>query len=61
MWHELGVALALVLVLEGVFPFLSPAAFKRAQARMLELDDKSLRIGGLVIMLTGLGLLYLIK
>ncbi len=61
MWHELGLALALLLVLEGIFPFLNPAAFKRAQASLMQLDDKSLRVGGLASMLIGLALLYLIK
>ena len=34
MWNELLVAVALVLVLEGIFPFLAPEKFKQALAQL---------------------------
>ena len=53
----LWMALALVLVLEGLFPFLSPGGWRRTFARLMELRDGQLRFFGLASM--GLGLLTL--
>ena len=53
----LWMALALVLVLEGLFPFLSPGGWRRTCARLMELRDGQLRFFGLASM--GLGLLTL--
>ena len=61
MWNDLLVALALVLVIEGILPFLNPAAMRELQQKMAEMDDKSLRIAGLSSMLAGLALLYLLR
>lgn len=61
MWNDLLVALALVLVIEGILPFLNPAAMRELQRKMAEMDDKSLRIAGLSSMLAGLVLLYLLR
>ena len=61
MWNELFVALALVLVIEGILPFLNPAAMRELQRKMAEMDDKSLRYAGLSSMLAGLALLYLLR
>ena len=60
MWQDLWVALALMLVLEGILPFLSPEAFRRMLIAVVQLDDRSVRISGLVSMLIGVGLLYLV-
>jgi hypothetical protein len=61
MWTDLGAALALMLVLEGILPFLSPDSVRRLLAAMSEVDNRSLRISGLVSMLAGVGLLYLVR
>jgi len=61
MWHDLLAALALVLVIEGIWPFLSPDGLRRALLLMAEQNDRSLRGAGLVSMLLGVGLLYLVK
>ena len=58
-WGLLGSALALVLVIEGLFPFLSPQGWKRAFARLLDLGDGQLRFFGLCSMLMGLALFWL--
>jgi uncharacterized protein len=58
---DLGAALALVLVLEGIFPFLSPTGTKRALARILSFGDREVRIAGLGSMLVGVVLLFLIN
>lgn len=61
MGSDFFTALALVFVIEGLLPFASPAALRRAMERMVELDDRSLRIAGFVSMVLGLGLLYLAR
>ncbi len=59
-WSDLFRAIALLMILEGILPFLRPAAMRRMMQSMIELDDRTLRITGLVIMLSGLSLLYLL-
>jgi uncharacterized protein len=54
-------ALALMLVLEGVFPFLSPEGWRQTFQRLLQLRDGQLRFFGLSSILIGLGLLWLIR
>ena len=61
MWHELWVALALVMVIEGLIPFINPKAYRRMVLMMSIMDDKSLRQTGFIIMVTGAILVYLLK
>lgn len=61
MWHELGIALCLVLVIEGIVPFLYPRRWKEMVAMLAQVDDKVMRAVGLISMLAGTGLLYLIN
>lgn len=61
MWRDLGAALALLLVLEGMLPFINPGALRRALAAMNELSDGQLRVVGLASMLLGLLFLAVIK
>lgn len=60
-WEYLLSAFALMLVFEGILPFLSPRNLRRYMMQVIELDDRTLRIAGLASMLIGLGLLYLIR
>lgn len=60
-WPDLGAALALVLVIEGLLPLLSPRGFRDAMLAALRLDDHMLRILGLVSMIAGAALLYWIR
>lgn len=60
-WDALWTALALVLVLEGLFPFVSPGAWKRTFARLLDLQDGQLRFFGLCSMLLGLVLFWMLS
>lgn len=60
-WDALWTALALVLVLEGLLPFMSPSAWKRTFARLLELQDGQLRFFGLCSMLLGLALFWMLS
>ena len=52
-------ALALMLVIEGLLPFLVPTAWREAFRRLIEMSDGQLRFIGLTSMLIGLLLLYL--
>jgi uncharacterized protein YjeT (DUF2065 family) len=60
-WDALWAACALVLVIEGVFPFVSPGGWKRTFARALELDDGKLRFFGLCSMLLGLVVFWVVS
>ena len=51
-------AVALVLVIEGMLPFLSPKSFRSSLLRAASIDDKPLRLIGLVAMLGGALLLH---
>jgi len=58
MWDELLIAIALLLVLEGIMPFLNPAGMRRSLLLIAEMNDATLRTMGFVSMLLGLILLY---
>ena len=60
MWGNITTALALVLVIEGIMPFLNPAGMRRMLAMMSQLDDSTLRVIGLTSMIIGVLLLYLV-
>ena len=59
-WHELAVAFCLLLVLEGMIPFLYPRHWRCLVEQLATVDDRVLRVCGLVSMLAGTLLLYLI-
>jgi uncharacterized protein YjeT (DUF2065 family) len=58
-WGNLLAAFALMLVLEGLLPFLSPGSWRAAFRRFIELTDGQLRFVGLTSMIAGLLLLLL--
>ena len=61
MWHDLLVALALVMVIEGILPFLNPNGMRNMMRMMSEMEDKALRMTGLISMLVGVATLYLVN
>ena len=61
VWQELGVALCLVLVIEGILPFLYPQRWKELVVLAADVDDRTMRIVGFASMILGTGLLYLIR
>jgi uncharacterized protein YjeT (DUF2065 family) len=61
MWHELLVAVSLMLVIEGLLPFLSPSGFKETLLMISQSDDGVIRYGGLISMLVGVAMLYLVN
>ena len=58
MWHDLAVALCLVLVFEGILPFLSPSSWRNMIRQAGLLSDSQLRIMGMISMVLGVALLY---
>jgi uncharacterized protein YjeT (DUF2065 family) len=61
MWHDLIVALCLVMVIEGAMPFLNPQSWRNMIFKVVQLNDRSLRIMGFVSMLIGVGMLYVVN
>jgi uncharacterized protein YjeT (DUF2065 family) len=61
MWQDLMAAGALVLVLEGVLPFLNPERYRTLMTQLLTLDNRQLRLCGLGSMLAGVLALYLVR
>ena len=59
--QQLLIAFSLMLVHEGVVPFLYPQRWRQLVSRLAEIDDRQLRIAGLISMLVGVALLYLIN
>jgi uncharacterized protein YjeT (DUF2065 family) len=47
-------AMALVLVIEGLFPFISPGGWRRMFSQILQLSDGQIRFFGLLSILAGL-------
>ena len=54
-------AVGLMLVLEGVLPFLSHKGFRRVLAGAAHADDRTLRIAGLMGMVAGALLIYVVR
>ena len=54
-------ALALVLVIEGLLPLASPAAWRRMFTQILQLRDGQLRFFGLCSIAAGLFMLWLLS
>ena len=61
MWTELWIALALVLVIEGLLPAMSPESYRRAMVSVSQLDRRSIRTMGMLSMIAGAILLYFLK
>ncbi len=61
MWTEMLTAVALVLVIEGLLPFLSPDTFRSAMRAVLSRNDNTLRFVGLSSMILGVLLLTIVR
>jgi len=58
---NLMAAFALMLVLEGILPFIAPAVWREAFRKMTEMSDGQVRFVGLLSMLGGLLILFFVK
>jgi uncharacterized protein YjeT (DUF2065 family) len=54
-------AFALMLILEGIMPFLAPNAWRQTFQRMIALKDGQLRFVGLISMLGGALLMFFVR
>ena len=60
-WTEILTALALVLIIEGMVPFVGPRKYRQIVSQMAMLSDNHLRTVGLVVMIAGLVLLFAVR
>lgn len=60
IWDILLAGGALMLVFEGIMPFVSPVRWRQAMRQALALSDGQLRFVGLLAMIAGLLMLYFI-
>jgi uncharacterized protein len=60
-WDDLLAALALVMVIEGIVPFVSPHSLRRMLERVSRIDDRTLRLTGLASMICGVIILYVVR
>ena len=60
-WNDLFAALALVLVIEGLMPFINPRGYKNTMMQMAAFPEKSIRMIGFGSMLAGVIFLFLVR
>jgi uncharacterized protein YjeT (DUF2065 family) len=61
MGTTLLMAFALMLVIEGLFPFLAPSAWRETFRRLMQLSDGQIRFFGLTSMIAGLAILLFVN
>jgi uncharacterized protein YjeT (DUF2065 family) len=61
MSNTLLTAFALMLVIEGILPFLVPGLWRETFRRLIEMSDGQIRFIGMTSMLAGLLLLYIAR
>ncbi len=60
-WNDLFAALALVLVIEGLLPFMNPAGYKNTMMQLATFPEKTIRLIGFGSMLAGVLFLFLVR
>ncbi len=60
-WQEILTAVALLLVIEGMLPFVGPRSYRQLVAQIARLGDNQLRSFGLTSMIAGLLLLFFVR
>jgi uncharacterized protein YjeT (DUF2065 family) len=61
MGEVIAAGVALMFVFEGILPFVAPRLWRETFRKALELTDGQLRFFGLVSMVAGLAILFLIR
>ncbi len=61
MWNEILIAIALMLVLEGLLPILSPKSFKKMMSDVAKMNESQLRWTGFISMFIGTAMIYWLK
>jgi len=60
-WGDLLTALALVMIIEGIIPFISPKGYKNTMQQLTAMPESTLRSIGFGLMLVGVVFLYFIR
>ena len=60
MWATILTAIALLLVIEGIVPFLSPGFWREMMLRLSTRSDRVIRIMGFISLLGGAILMFLV-
>tara|TARA_B100000902_G_C27030051_1_gene774022 strand:- start:75 stop:269 length:195 start_codon:yes stop_codon:yes gene_type:complete len=58
VWENVVLLIALILIFEGLLPFVSPRLWKEMFRKLLGMDDGQLRFIGLSSMMIGLILIF---
>ncbi|GMQ91682.1 MAG TPA: DUF2065 domain-containing protein [Acidiferrobacteraceae bacterium] len=61
MWKTALTAIALLLILEGLIPFISPDAMRKYMQKIQQMNDQKLRFAGLTAMVAGVLMLFLVR
>ena len=61
MWPTLLTAFALMLLIEGLLPFVAPKAWRETCRRIIELGDGQIRFLGLSSIVVGMILLFILR
>ena len=61
MWRDIGTALALLLILEGLLPLLAPQVWLKSMREAMKLGPKGLRLIGIILTLTGAVMLQFVR
>lgn len=61
MTLDLAKALCLVLVIEGIMPFVAPRRWRNLAQLMAQIDDRTMRLMGFTSMVLGAVLLFFLK
>lgn len=61
MWLVFAQAVCLLLVIEGILPFLYPQRWRKAVETLASINDRQLRLMGFASMAIGAALLFFIK
>ncbi|MFT5930253.1 MAG: hypothetical protein ACI9GE_000439 [Oceanospirillaceae bacterium] len=59
--QHLLVAFCLMLIMEGILPFLYPQRWRKLVVQLAQISDRNMRLLGLASMLLGLALLLLVR
>jgi uncharacterized protein YjeT (DUF2065 family) len=61
MFQNLAVAFCLMLIIEGMFPFIAPGRWRNLVILLNDIDDNQIRLFGLGFMLVGTALLLMVN
>ncbi|MEA1888861.1 MAG: DUF2065 domain-containing protein [Pseudomonadota bacterium] len=60
-WNDLFTAIALMLIFEGILPFLNPDRYRKMLEMMEAISNSQLRAMGLIVMAAGAVLLTFVR